>query len=70
MIPSTTSPIINENFESNGDHGVRLQLLKAMETGAVLNTLFVATRHCKPGFAHIGMRRFAHVKDVCFSALS
>jgi hypothetical protein len=65
-----SSSDISENFDSDGDHGVGLRLLREMQTKDVTNRLFVATRTCKPGCSHIGQRRFAHVIEVCFSALS
>lgn len=69
-ISCDTSSDILENFESDGDHGVGLSLLKAMQRRDIVNKLFVATRTCKPGYAHIGQRRFDHVSEVCFSAMN
>jgi hypothetical protein len=60
---------ITENFESDGDHGVGLRLLKEMQQEDIVNKLFVATRICNPGYTHIGQRRFDHVKEVCFGSV-
>lgn len=59
-----------ENFDSDGDHGVGLKLLRAMQDKEVVSRLFVVTRKCNPDFAHIGQRRFQHAIEVCFSLLS
>lgn len=68
-IQTSSGGDVIENFDSDGDYGVGLQLLKAMQRQTVVNKLLVATRTCGPNYAHIGQRRFEHVKDVCFSAL-
>jgi len=59
-----------ENFESDGDHGVGLELLRKMQEAKVINTIWIATRTCRPDFAHIGNTRFEHTKTVCTEASS
>jgi hypothetical protein len=59
---------IIENFDSDTDFGVGLELLKSMTDGNLMNTLFVATRTCGPNFVHIGKRRFDHVRTLCMEA--
>ena len=57
-----------ENFDSDGDDGTGLQLLKFMREKKLVNCAFFATRLCKPGYKHIGPRRFQHMKDLCYEA--
>jgi hypothetical protein len=57
-----------ENFDSDNDFGVGLELLKAMKDAHIKNTLFVAARTCKPDYSHIGKKRFDHVRTLCMSA--
>ncbi len=57
-----------ENFDSDGDYGMGLNLLKKMQQKNALNKLFVTTRSCYPGFAHLGSRRFEHAAEACFGA--
>ena len=45
---------ICENFDSNGDYGVGYKLLKYMRSNDITNIVFYATRHCNPGYKHIG----------------
>jgi hypothetical protein len=61
--------VMVENFDSDGDYGVGLKLLRAMQDKEVVSRLFVATRTCASDFAHIGQRRFQHAIDACFSVL-
>jgi hypothetical protein len=58
-----------ENFDSDGDHGTGIELLKSMRRNEVINCVFFATRHCHPGHKHIGSRRFTHVNELCAKAL-
>lgn len=47
-----------ENFDSDGDHGVGLEMLRAMQNSNVTDTVWVVTRACSPTYQHIGKRRF------------
>ena len=60
---------IQENFFSDRDYGVGLELLKNMKENDNVNIVLFATRKCPPGFKHIGNKRFDHVKQVCSQAL-
>lgn len=64
----TDKPLM-ENFDSDGDHGVGLKLLRAMQEKNVVGKLFVVTRSCATDYAHIGKRRFQHAIEACFSVL-
>lgn len=57
-----------ENFDSDGDFGVGLEMLKSMRKKNVINYVYFATRHCKPGYKHIGIRRFDHINTLCLQA--
>jgi len=59
---------IIENFESDRDWGTGYELLKAMKKDDIINTVFIATRQCNPGFAHLGKKRFSHIIDACMQA--
>ena len=48
---------INENFDSDGDDGVGLQLLKAMRDDKILNRIWIVTRLYGPDYHHIGKAR-------------
>ena len=67
-IPAPGSNKINQNFDSDGDHGVGLELLKKMQNSNIINCIWFATRTCKPGYQHIGTKRFDHVKNLCEQA--
>ena len=54
-----------ENFDSDGDYGMGLNLLKKMQQKDAVNKLIVTKRSCHPGFAHLGSRRFEHAAEAC-----
>ena len=60
--------VIVENFDSDGDDGIGLQLLKSMREDNATNQLWMVTRTCQTDFSHIGKRRFQHSIKVCQSA--
>ena len=60
---------IVENFSSDGDHGVGLELLKSMKNNHHINYALFATRTCSPDYVHIGKKRFEHVIQVCKDAI-
>jgi len=59
---------INENFDSDGDDGVGLRLLKAMRDEKILNRIWTVTGLCGPDYHHIGKTRFSHARQVCNNA--
>ena len=59
---------ILENFESDGDEGVGMELLKAMSEANVSNRVWIATRTCNRDYKHIGKKRFEHVIASCSNA--
>ena len=59
---------INENFDSDGDDGIGLKLLRSMQEDGITNQLWIVTRTCLPNFTHIGNRRFTHAISVCNTA--
>jgi hypothetical protein len=63
-----TGRTLIENFHSDEDHGVGLELLKHMQCNKIINCVFVATRDCSQGFRHIGTKRFDHVISLCAKA--
>ena len=65
-----TGGSIHENFDSDNDDGVGLELMKAMSDANVVNKLWVVTRYCKPDYGHIGKKRFDHAIAVCRDANS
>ena len=56
---------LRENFDSDGDFGAGIELLKFMRNKYIMNCVYFATRHCSPGYNHIGKRRFNHVNELC-----
>ena len=62
--------IKTENFHSDGDYGVGLNLLKHMQSHNIFNKVFIVARNCTPGFRHIGNRRMDHAINVCEKAHS
>ena len=61
---------IHENYDSDGDHGIGLKMLRVMQEQQITNCIWIVTRDCSPGFSHIGQRRFEHAISVCQSATS
>ena len=59
---------INENFDSDGDDGVGLQLLKAMRDDKILNRIWIVTRLYGPDYHQIGKARFEHAMQACSNA--
>ncbi len=66
---TSTGDGVVENFHSDHDHGVGLQLLRAMRNRPITDTIFVATRDCGPTFRHIGNKRFENVISTCLASL-
>ena len=58
-----------ENFDSDGDHSVGLELLRSMRNAGMVDTVCVATRTCAPTYKHIGKRRFVHAFKTCSTAV-
>ena len=59
---------ITENFHSDEDHGVGLELLRHMQDNELTNWVYIATRDCSATFKHIGTKRFDHVISLCRNA--
>ena len=57
-----------ENFDSDGDYGIGLELLKAMREADICDRLWIATRTCKQDYVHIGKKRFEHSINACTAA--
>jgi hypothetical protein len=57
-----------ENFDSDGDHGIGLELLRKMQDDSITNRIWIATRSCHADFTHIGNKRYEHAKTVCSEA--
>ena len=55
---------IYENFQSDDDHGMGLDLLRMLRARDTQDVLCVVTRHCSPGFQHLGKKRFEHLKKT------
>ena len=60
---------VNENFSSDGDHGVGLEMLKALRTCNATNMIWLCTRVTGVGYRHIGPRRFRHAVTACKDAM-
>ena len=56
-----------ENFDSDRDWGTGNALLNLMREKDIRGVC-LATRLCKPGFSHIGKKRFSIINDLCFQA--
>ncbi len=57
-----------QNFDSDGDHGVGLHLLRHMQSQKMDNMICVVARDCTSDYSHIGKRRFQHAVTVCEKA--
>ena len=64
----STDQVTIENYHSDCDHGVGLELLKTMKDKDITNTVFIATRACQANFKHIGSKRFEHASATCMQA--
>ena len=60
---------VEENFISDRDHGVGMELLKYMRTNDHTNCVLLATRSCSPDFKHLGRKRFDYINETCLEAL-
>lgn len=60
---------IVQNFDSEFDYGVGLNLLRWMQREDLVNVVCVATRTCSPGYKHIGDKRFQIVSQLCGEAM-
>ncbi len=66
----TTDAGVTENFHSDSDHVMGLELLKAMKQHDVSDTVLISTRVCGPNYRHIGQNRFKHAVKTCMDAYS
>jgi hypothetical protein len=57
-----------QNYDSDGDYGVGLHLLRHMQDTNVTNMIYMVARSCTVDFKHIGNRRMEHAVNVCESA--
>ncbi len=46
------------NFDSDGDHGLGLELLKTLRARNETNVVCLTIRTCSPNFRHLGRKRF------------
>jgi hypothetical protein len=58
-----------ENFDSDDDHGLGLEILKTMRTHDALNTVCITTRTCSPDYKHLNQKRFEYVRDTVKEAM-
>ena len=63
------SGITTENFCSDGDYGLGLELLKLMRESDNTNVVCVTTRTCSPDYVHLGRKRFQYVRDTATGAI-
>jgi uncharacterized protein YoxC len=57
-----------QNFDSDGDYGVGLHLLRHMRDQKMNNMMCIVARDCEPNYSHIGKRRMQHAVSVCEKA--
>ena len=57
-----------EDFESDGDFGVGLELLKHPTSKSIFNTVIIAARLSEIGYQHIGSKCFKHCVASCSQA--
>ena len=60
---------VMENFDSEFDYGVGLNLLRWMKQENLADTVCFATRTCSAGYRHIGDKRFQIVNQLCGEAV-
>ncbi len=60
----------NQNFNSDGDYGVGLYLLRYMQEQKMNNMICIVSRDCTPHYSHIGKQRMQHAVTVCEKAIS
>ena len=58
-----------ENFDSEFDHGVGLELLRWMRSKSLTDYVCFAIRTCSPGYKHIGKKRFEIINSLCAEAV-
>ena len=63
------SGITTDNFCSDGDYGLGLELLKLMRESDNTNVVCVTTRTCSPDYVHLGRKRFQYVRDTAIEAI-
>lgn len=61
---------IIENFCSDDDHGMGMELLKMLRSRDAIDTISIVTRSCDPGFMNIGKKRFTHMCTTGGEALN
>ena len=59
-----------QNFDSDGDHGVGLHLLRHMQDQKMNNIICIVARDCASECLHIGKRRMQHAVTVCDKAIT
>ena len=60
---------IQENFDSEFDYGVGLNLLRWMKRENLVDVVCFATRTCSTGYRHIGDKRYQIVNQLCGEAV-
>ena len=60
---------VSENFHSDDDHGMGLDLWRMLRDSDKRNVLCLVSRECAPGFQHLGRKRFEIQRPVGKEAL-
>ena len=61
--------VSQQNFCSDGDYGLGLELRKLMRESDNRNVVCVTTRTCTPDHVHLGRKRFQYVRDTATEAI-
>ncbi len=59
-----------ENFDSDGDHGLGLELLKTIRSVDAGNVMCVTIRKCRPNFKHLSKKRFQYVRETATEVIN
>lgn len=70
IINNDAGDVLLQNYDSDGDWGSGLELLRHMSTEGYKNTLCVSIRRMSVKRSHIGRRRKDHVLSTCSQAYS
>jgi hypothetical protein len=62
------SGTLRENFESDGDYGVGLEMLRHMREQNTVGYVTIGTRLSTPDSSNIGRKRYDHVFKLCYQA--
>jgi len=59
-----------ENFESDGDFGLGLEMIKVINDQDITDCMLMLTSKCGPNIQHIRNRRFEITEQACKAALT